>query len=71
MPWVLSDYTSASLDLSDPAVYRDLSRPVGALNPANHAALLERCGCIQIWRPLAPSAPARLAPYLVGTRRCV
>lgn len=31
-PWILSDYTSSSVDLKDPAVYRDLSKPVGALN---------------------------------------
>ncbi|TMW62581.1 hypothetical protein Poli38472_005199 [Pythium oligandrum] len=31
-PWILSDYTSESLDLTNPAVYRDLSKPVGALN---------------------------------------
>lgn len=30
-PWVLSDYTLATIDLSDPAVYRDLSKPMGAL----------------------------------------
>jgi hypothetical protein len=28
---VLCDYTSEELDLDDPAVYRDLSKPVGAL----------------------------------------
>eukprot|EP00760_Papus_ankaliazontas_P020874 PhM_4_TR18597/c0_g1_i1/m.96986 len=28
-PWVLSDYTSPTLELSDPNVYRDLSRPIG------------------------------------------
>ncbi|XP_050237653.1 BEACH domain-containing protein C2 isoform X2 [Mercurialis annua] len=32
-PWILSDYNSKSLDLSDPSSYRDLSKPVGALNP--------------------------------------
>jgi hypothetical protein len=32
-PWVLSDYTSQKLDLADPSVFRDLSRPVGAVNP--------------------------------------
>ncbi len=32
-PHVLTDYTSAKLDLEDPAVYRDLSLPMGALNP--------------------------------------
>jgi hypothetical protein len=33
-PWVLRDYTSAELDLSDPAVYRDLSKPMGAQDDA-------------------------------------
>jgi hypothetical protein len=32
MPWVISDYQSATLDLSDPKVYRDLHCPIGALN---------------------------------------
>ncbi|GMF34915.1 unnamed protein product [Phytophthora lilii] len=31
-PWILNDYQSLSIDLSDPAVYRDLSKPIGALN---------------------------------------
>ncbi|RYG41534.1 hypothetical protein EON68_02975, partial [archaeon] len=30
-PWVLSDYTSPALDITDPASYRDLTRPMGAL----------------------------------------
>lgn len=33
MPWVLQDYTSATLDLNDPSIYRDLSKPIGALEP--------------------------------------
>jgi hypothetical protein len=32
-PWVLADYESETLDLSDPSSFRDLSKPVGALNP--------------------------------------
>eukprot|EP00794_Sanderia_malayensis_P017323 gene17323-19056_t len=32
-PWVIVDYESVDLDLDDPAVYRDLSKPIGALNP--------------------------------------
>ena len=32
-PWVLVDYMSDTLDLTDPSVYRDLSKPIGALNP--------------------------------------
>lgn len=31
-PWVLADYVSDSIDLTDPGVYRDLSKPIGALN---------------------------------------
>ncbi|KAJ0254910.1 BEACH domain-containing protein C1 [Hirschfeldia incana] len=32
-PWILSDYTSEVLDLANPSSYRDLSKPIGALNP--------------------------------------
>lgn len=42
MPWVLSDYTSPVLDLSDPASYRDLSKPIGALDPSRLAFFEER-----------------------------
>lgn len=31
-PWVLQDYVSETLDLSDPAVFRDLSKPIGVAN---------------------------------------
>ncbi|KAJ4474264.1 hypothetical protein J3R30DRAFT_3295344 [Lentinula aciculospora] len=29
-PWVLQDYTSSTLDLSDPETFRDLTKPMGA-----------------------------------------
>ena len=32
-PWVVADYQADSLDLRDPTVYRDLAKPVGALDP--------------------------------------
>ena len=41
-PWVLSNYTSPQLDLNDPANYRDLSKPVGALNPSRLEMFLTR-----------------------------
>lgn len=41
-PWVLVDYTSEHLDLSNPAVFRDLSKPIGALNPARLQMYLDR-----------------------------
>ncbi|RDX91196.1 BEACH domain-containing protein C2, partial [Mucuna pruriens] len=41
-PWILSDYSSESLDLSNPSSYRDLSKPVGALNPERLNRFQER-----------------------------
>jgi hypothetical protein len=38
-PWVLQDYESATLDLADPAIYRDLTKPIGALNEVRLATL--------------------------------
>ena len=33
MPWVLADYKSEALDFNSTATFRDLSKPIGALNP--------------------------------------
>uniref|UniRef100_A0A671K7B9 Neurobeachin-like protein 2 n=1 Tax=Sinocyclocheilus anshuiensis TaxID=1608454 RepID=A0A671K7B9_9TELE len=41
-PWILSDYTSEELDLSDPRVFRDLSKPVAVLNERNAKAVREK-----------------------------
>ena len=32
-PWIIKDYTSSQIDLTNPNIYRDLSKPIGALNP--------------------------------------
>lgn len=32
-PWIIADYTSSRLDFNDPKTFRDLTKPVGALNP--------------------------------------
>lgn len=32
-PWIVSNYVSQSFDTSDPSNYRDLSKPMGAVNP--------------------------------------
>ncbi|KAJ7337518.1 beach-domain-containing protein [Mycena albidolilacea] len=37
-PWVLKDYTSPTLDLSNPDSYRDLTKPMGALTEARREA---------------------------------
>mmetsp|Transcript_32207 Transcript_32207/g.44173 ORF Transcript_32207/g.44173 Transcript_32207/m.44173 type:complete len:1891 (+) Transcript_32207:3429-9101(+) len=41
-PWVISDYSSTTLDLSNPAVYRDLTKPMGALNESRLSEFLDR-----------------------------
>jgi factor associated with neutral sphingomyelinase activation len=41
-PWTLSDYTSKKIDLADPKHYRDLAKPVGALNLARLEYFKER-----------------------------
>ncbi|OHT04387.1 hypothetical protein TRFO_28088 [Tritrichomonas foetus] len=30
-PWILIDYESTKIDINDPTIYRDLSKPIGAL----------------------------------------
>ena len=42
MPTGLADYTSKELDLSDPASYRDLSKPMGAQEEGRAAKFKER-----------------------------
>lgn len=42
LPWVLKDYSSTELDPADPEVYRDLAKPVGALDPKRAAGFKER-----------------------------
>uniref|UniRef100_A0A671K9I4 Neutral sphingomyelinase (N-SMase) activation associated factor n=1 Tax=Sinocyclocheilus anshuiensis TaxID=1608454 RepID=A0A671K9I4_9TELE len=41
-PWVISDYSSTQMDLLNPASFRDLSKPIGALNTERLERLLER-----------------------------
>lgn len=41
-PWVLSNYTSEHLDLSDVRNFRDLTKPIGALEPGRLDKFIER-----------------------------
>ena len=41
-PWIITDYTSKTIDLKDPNIYRDLSKPVGALNPVRLKKIQKR-----------------------------
>ena len=57
-PWVLADYTSEDLDLDNPKNYRDLSKPVGALNRTRLEYFLQR---------LAGMEDLEKNPFLYGT----
>ena len=41
MPWVIADYTSTTLDLNSIETFRDLTKPMGALNPDRLTKLQE------------------------------
>ncbi|KAJ1494650.1 BEACH domain-containing protein, partial [Baffinella frigidus] len=41
-PWIIADYASATLDLTSESSFRDLARPVGALNQDRLARLQDR-----------------------------
>ena len=41
-PWVLSNYDDSEIDLNDPANYRDLSQPMGAMEPRRFEAFKNR-----------------------------
>lgn len=62
-PWVLTDYTSKTIDLKDPSVYRDLSKPVGALNEDRFEGFKERYNCMKEAEGMEGSLPS----FLYGT----
>jgi hypothetical protein len=50
-PWILTDYQSLKLDLNDSKVFRDLSRPVGALNPNRLSELRQSSAAMSCSKP--------------------
>ena len=42
MPWVICDFKSKELNLKDPNVFRDLKKPIGALEPKRLKTFLQR-----------------------------
>lgn len=61
-PWVLADYASASLDLNEPATFRDLAKPVGALNEKRLQFFLERYESLRVRAAFCPAA------YITGVK---
>lgn len=62
-PHVIADYTSDTLDLQSPSTFRDLSRPIGALNPQRLEHFLERFHSM----PPADEALGTPPPFMYGT----
>ncbi|KAL8936236.1 MAG: hypothetical protein Q9211_004282 [Gyalolechia sp. 1 TL-2023] len=60
-PWVLADYTSEDLDLSDPRSFRDLSKPMGCQTPERQADFRER------YQSFAEMGDHNAPPFHYGT----
>jgi hypothetical protein len=60
LPWVVQDYSSKELNLSDPASFRDLSKPIGALNAQRIKSFRSRFAEM-------PGGEGQDAPFLWGT----
>ena len=46
-PWVIDNYSTVSINLADQANYRDLNKPIGALNAKRLASFKERYAMMQ------------------------
>ncbi|RCN36444.1 Beige/BEACH domain protein [Ancylostoma caninum] len=60
LPWVLADYTSTTLDFTNPKTFRDLSKPMGAQHPQRLEQFLKR---YREWDDPTGETP----PYMYGT----
>lgn len=60
-PWVLADYTSEELDLTDPKVFRDLSKPMGCQTLEREAEFRER------YKAFAEMGDGDAPPFHYGT----
>ena len=58
-PWVLINYDSPTVDLNSPNSYRDLSKPIGALNPSRRQFFVDR---YQNW-----DSTSGIPPFHYGT----
>lgn len=60
-PWVLADYTSEELDLTNPRSFRDFSKPMGAQTPERQNEFRER------YRSFAEIGDEDARPFHYGT----
>lgn len=71
-PWVLADYDSDKIDLDDPSVYRDFTKPVGAINEEKLESLKRIEADIDDWTQKCLyrthySNPAAVIGFLIRT----
>lgn len=60
-PWVLADYTSEELDLTDPRSYRDFTKPMGCQTASREAEFRER------YQSFAEMGDHNAPPFHYGT----
>lgn len=61
MPWIISQYTESVIDLADPNTYRDLSKPMGALNPQRLEDFLDR------YNTFSENITIDIPPFMYGS----
>ncbi|RLN32014.1 hypothetical protein BBJ28_00015788 [Nothophytophthora sp. Chile5] len=61
-PWILSDYESATLDLTRRGAYRDLTKPMGALEPTRLKFFIDRYNAFE-----DPDIPKFMCVHPYGT----
>ena len=59
-PWIIRDYESNALNLSDASIFRDLKKPVGALNPVRLNEFISRYEQLK-------EDPGMITPFMYGT----
>lgn len=64
-PWILKDFTSKVIDLGNPDCFRDLSKPIGALNPKRLQMFQDRYREMISMRNQDPTTAEE--PFLYGT----
>ncbi|KAI1996119.1 beige protein-like 1 [Ophidiomyces ophidiicola] len=60
-PWILADYTSEELDLTNPKTFRDLSKPMGCQTPEREAEFRSR------YQSFAEMGDHNAPPFHYGT----
>lgn len=66
-PWVISQYTNSYIDLTDPNTYRDLSKPMGALNPSRLNEFLSRYNSFKEENELGVNTTNNIPAFMYGS----